>query len=46
MRPWLRLRGTCPLDRKDFAKEEREKAEARRQKPVEDDEEEWDGMYG
>ena len=46
VRPWLRLRGTCPLDRKDFAKEEREKAEARRQKPVEDDEEEWDGMYG
>ncbi|KAH2990888.1 hypothetical protein Y699_03917 [Aspergillus fumigatus Z5] len=46
IRPWLRLRGTCPLDRTDFAKQEREKAEARRKKPVEDDEEEWDGMYG
>ncbi|PLN81934.1 hypothetical protein BDW42DRAFT_193330 [Aspergillus taichungensis] len=46
VRPWLRLRGTCPLDRRDFAKEEREKAEARKKKPVEDDEEEWDGMYG
>ncbi|KAF4259495.1 hypothetical protein CNMCM8714_001655 [Aspergillus fumigatus] len=45
IRPWLRLRGTCPLDRTDFAKQEREKAEARRKKPVEDDEE-WDGMYG
>ncbi|KAF9888693.1 hypothetical protein FE257_008451 [Aspergillus nanangensis] len=45
VRPWLRLRGTCPLDRRDFAKEEREKAEARKKKPVEDDEEEWDGMY-
>ncbi|RAL16378.1 uncharacterized protein BO97DRAFT_361192 [Aspergillus homomorphus CBS 101889] len=47
VRPWLRLRGTCPLDRTDFAKQEREKEEARR-KPVVDDEEEeeWDGMYG
>ncbi|RAK97759.1 uncharacterized protein BO80DRAFT_389146 [Aspergillus ibericus CBS 121593] len=45
VRPWLRLRGTCPLDRTDFAKQEREKAEARR-KPVVDDDEEWDGMYG
>ncbi|PKX95614.1 uncharacterized protein P174DRAFT_511338 [Aspergillus novofumigatus IBT 16806] len=34
IRPWLRLRG------------QREKAEARKKKPVEDDEEEWDGMYG
>ncbi|XHG08370.1 hypothetical protein AWENTII_011475 [Aspergillus wentii] len=46
VRPWLRLRGNCPLDRTDFAKQEREKAEARKKKPVEDDEEEWDGMYG
>ena len=48
LRPWLRLRGTCPLDRVDFAKREREKAEERR-KPVvldDDEEEEWDGMYG
>ncbi|KAF7586431.1 hypothetical protein BBP40_008920, partial [Aspergillus hancockii] len=43
VRPWLRLRGTCPLDRTDFAKLEREKAEARRKKPAEDEEEEeWD----
>lgn len=46
IRPWLRLKGTCPLDRTDFGKQEREKAEARRKKPVDDDEEEWDGMYG
>ena len=46
IRPWLRLKGTCPLDRVDFGKQEREKAEARRKKPVDDDEEEWDGMYG
>ena len=46
IRPWLRLRGTCPLDRVDFGKKEREKAEARRAKPADDEEEEWDGMYG
>ncbi|PYH45095.1 uncharacterized protein BP01DRAFT_357023 [Aspergillus saccharolyticus JOP 1030-1] len=46
VRPWLRLRGTCPLDRTDFAKQEREKAEARKKPVVDDDEEEWDGMYG
>lgn len=46
VRPWLRLRGTCPLDRKDFAKQEREKEAARKQKPADDEEEEWDGMYG
>ncbi|PYH78171.1 hypothetical protein BO82DRAFT_291978, partial [Aspergillus uvarum CBS 121591] len=46
VRPWLRLRGTCPLDRTDFAKQEREKAEARRKPAVDDEEEEWDGMYG
>ncbi|KAE8151209.1 hypothetical protein BDV25DRAFT_98682 [Aspergillus avenaceus] len=46
VRPWLRLRGTCPLDRVDFAKQEREKAEARRKVADDDEEEEWDGMYG
>ncbi|KAL3464030.1 hypothetical protein BJX64DRAFT_101599 [Aspergillus heterothallicus] len=46
VRPWLRLRGTCPLDRTDFAKQLREKAEARKKAVEEDDEEEWDGMYG
>ncbi|PWY64089.1 hypothetical protein BO83DRAFT_346567 [Aspergillus eucalypticola CBS 122712] len=45
VRPWLRLRGTCPLDRTDFAKQEREKVEARRKLAEEDEEEEWDGMY-
>lgn len=45
VRPWLRLRGTCPLDRTDFAKQEREKVEARRKMAEEDEEEEWDGMY-
>ncbi|KAL2821997.1 hypothetical protein BJX63DRAFT_178117 [Aspergillus granulosus] len=46
VRPWLRLRGTCPLDRTDFAKQLREKAEARKKAVEEDEEEEWDGMYG
>lgn len=46
IRPWLRLRGTCPLDRVDFAKQQREKAEAKKKLVEEDDEEEWDGMYG
>ncbi|KAL3479939.1 hypothetical protein BJX99DRAFT_54820 [Aspergillus californicus] len=46
VRPWLRLRGTCPLDRKDFAKQERERAAARKKIAEADDEEEWDGMYG
>ncbi|KAL3452588.1 hypothetical protein BJX65DRAFT_303407 [Aspergillus insuetus] len=46
VRPWLRLRGTCPLDRTDFAQQLREKAEARKKAVEEDDEEEWDGMYG
>ncbi|KAJ5168677.1 uncharacterized protein N7482_004271 [Penicillium canariense] len=46
VRPWLRLRGTCPLDRTDFAKQLREKAEARKKLVEEDDEDEWDGMYG
>ncbi|KAJ5328012.1 uncharacterized protein N7506_000492 [Penicillium brevicompactum] len=42
IRPWLRLRGTCPLDRVDFAKQQREKAEAKKKLVEEDDEEEWD----
>ncbi|KAJ5550077.1 Zinc finger RING-type [Penicillium sp. DV-2018c] len=46
VRPWLRLRGTCPLDRVDFAKQLREKAEAKKKLVEEDEEEEWDGMYG
>ncbi|KAL2835253.1 hypothetical protein BDW59DRAFT_5617 [Aspergillus cavernicola] len=46
VRPWLRLRGTCPLDRTDFAKQERDRVEARKKIVEEDEEEEWDGMYG
>ncbi|KAJ5755756.1 Zinc finger RING-type [Penicillium manginii] len=46
VRPWLRLRGTCPLDRFDFAKQQREKDEERKRIADEDEEEEWDGMYG
>lgn len=57
VRPWLRLRGTCPLDRTDFGKQQREKeAERRKQaekrraalassQPQDDEDEEWDGMY-
>jgi hypothetical protein len=46
VRPWLRLRGTCPLDRTDFAKQLRDKAEERKKLTEQDDEEEWDSMYG
>ena len=55
VRPWLRLRGTCPLDRVDFGKKEREKQRERWEKMMkrrdkdaqeDDEEEEWDGMYG
>ncbi|KAL2012192.1 hypothetical protein VTN00DRAFT_4910 [Thermoascus crustaceus] len=50
VRPWLRLRGTCPLDRADFGKKEREK-EAERRRAMErrfadeEDEDDYDGMY-
>ncbi|KAL4932802.1 uncharacterized protein BDV17DRAFT_175853 [Aspergillus undulatus] len=46
VRPWLRLRGTCPLDRTDFAKQERHKIEERKKLAEQDYEEDWDGMYG
>jgi hypothetical protein len=50
-RPWLRLRGTCPLDRVDLAKRERERKkkhleDIKKNAAPEDDEEEWDGLYG
>ncbi|EZF35719.1 hypothetical protein H109_05210 [Trichophyton interdigitale MR816] len=53
VRPWLRLRGTCPLDRTDFGKKERQKEQDRIEKLMKknngldnnDEEEEWDGMY-
>ncbi|EGC49298.1 conserved hypothetical protein [Histoplasma capsulatum var. duboisii H88] len=55
VRPWLRLRGTCPLDRSDFGKKERERERERIERlkkkrsgngDGEDEDEEWDGMYG
>ncbi|KAK2784163.1 hypothetical protein FQN53_008772 [Emmonsiellopsis sp. PD_33] len=53
VRPWLRLRGTCPLDRTDFGKKEREKERERVERLMkkgngegDEDDEEWDGMYG
>lgn len=53
VRPWLRLRGTCPLDRHDFGKKERERERERMERlakksngPEDDEDEEWDGMYG
>ncbi|ETN39587.1 uncharacterized protein HMPREF1541_05813 [Cyphellophora europaea CBS 101466] len=51
VRPWLLLNGTCPLDRVDLAKRVRERKqkqleEIRKKAAPEDDEEEWDGLYG
>ena len=51
VRPWLRLRGTCPLDRVDLAKRERDRKkkhleDIKKNAAPEDDEEEWDGLYG
>jgi len=51
VRPWLRLKGTCPLDRKDLAKRERDRKkklfeDIKKNAAPEDDEEEWDGLYG
>lgn len=54
VRPWLRLRGTCPLDRADFGEKERAKERERIERMVkrangggdDDEDEEWDGMYG
>ena len=49
--PWLRLNGTCPLDRVDLAAKERSRkeerlAEIKKNAKPEDEEEEWDGLYG
>jgi hypothetical protein len=51
VRPWLLLNGTCPLDRVDLAKRVRERKqkqleEIKKKAAPEDDEEEWDGLYG
>lgn len=49
--PWLRLNGTCPLDRTDLAKRERDRKkkrleEIKKKAAPDDEEEEWDGLYG
>jgi hypothetical protein len=51
VRPWLLLNGTCPLDRVDLAKQVRERKqkqleEIKKNAAPEDEEEEWDGLYG
>lgn len=51
VRPWLLLNGTCPLDRADLANQVRERKQKRLEEikknaAPEDDEEEWDGLYG
>jgi Ring finger domain len=51
IRPWLLLNGTCPLDRIDLARKMRERRkkhleEIKKNAAPEDDEEEWDGLYG
>lgn len=51
VRPWLKLNGTCPLDRADLAKRERERKakhleDIKKNAAPEDEEEEWDGLYG
>ncbi|KMP01233.1 hypothetical protein CIHG_01522 [Coccidioides immitis H538.4] len=53
VRPWLRLRGTCPLDRVDFGQKERDKERERIERMMkrgtateDDQDEDWDGMYG
>lgn len=51
IRPWLLLNGTCPLDRVDLAQRERDRKKAhlesiKKNAAPEDDEEEWDGLYG
>ena len=51
VRPWLLLRGTCPLDRVNLGQRERDRKkkleeEIKRNAKPEDEEEEWDGLYG
>lgn len=51
IRPWLLLNGSCPLDRVDLAKRERDRKqkhleEIKKKAAPEDEEEEWDGLYG
>ncbi|KIX98349.1 uncharacterized protein Z520_05650 [Fonsecaea multimorphosa CBS 102226] len=51
IRPWLLVNGTCPLDRVDLAQRERDRKkkhleEIKKNAAPEDEEEEWDGLYG
>lgn len=51
VRPWLLLNGTCPLDRVDLAKRVRDRKqrqldEIKKNAAPDDEEEEWDGLYG
>ncbi|EHY60095.1 hypothetical protein HRR83_006455 [Exophiala dermatitidis] len=51
IRPWLLLNGTCPLDRMDLAQRERDRKqklleEIKKNAAPDDEEEEWDGLYG
>ena len=51
IRPWLLLNGTCPLDRSDLAQRERDikkkrLEEIKKNAALDDEEEEWDGLYG
>lgn len=51
IRPWLLLNGTCPLDRADLAQRERDikkkrLEEIKKNAALDDEEEEWDGLYG
>ena len=51
VRPWLLLKGTCPLDRTDLAKRQRDRKqklldEIKKNAAPDDNEEDWDGLYG
>lgn len=51
VRPWLLLNGTCPMDRVDLAHRERDRKQKllddiKKNAAPEDEEEEWDGLYG
>ncbi|KAH0841594.1 hypothetical protein AYO21_01172 [Fonsecaea monophora] len=51
IRPWLLVNGTCPLDRVDLAQRERDRKkkhleEIKKNAAPDDEEEEWDGLYG
>lgn len=48
--PWMRMEGTCPMDRKDLAKEERNRKAAweerlRKEREEDGEEDDMDGVY-